>query len=335
MTYHQKPIYKKYKKIHKTQVLLFNILIIFVYNKTMELKNGNYVLQKAKQNKYAVGAFNFSNLEQLKAILESANQMNCDVIVQTSSSAIKYMGLDVIVPMVTSLAKNLNIAVCLNLDHGKDFDTIKNCVDAGYTNVMIDASDLCFEDNVALTKKCVEYAHAHNVTVEAELGSLKGKEDEIESRESLYTNPQEAKKFVELTGVDSLAISIGTSHGAYKFEGKSHLDIERLKQIANAVNIPLVLHGASSVSEELKQAFKQSGGEIGNANGVSKENLIESIRYGICKVNVDTDLRIAFTTGVRDILKDATIFDPRKYLLAGMENIKSEVKKRIEILNSK
>lgn len=299
----------------------------------MELKNGSYVLNKAKQSGYAVGAFNFSNLEQLKAILSASNKKNSDVIVQVSSSAIKYMGLDVIVPMVTNLAKDLDIAVCLNLDHGKNFEIVKQCVDAGFTNVMIDASDLNFEDNVKLTKECVEYAHSHNVSVEAEIGSLKGVEDEVIAKESLFTKPEDAKKFVEMTGVDSLAISIGTSHGAYKFEGKSHLDIERLKEIEKAVKIPLVLHGASGVGEELKQKFIASGGKIGNANGVSDENLIEAIKYGICKVNVDTDLRIAFTTGIRNKLKDQSLFNPRDYLLEGMKQIEYEVEKRIDILN--
>ena len=300
----------------------------------MELKNGNYVLKKAKSEKYAVGAFNFSNLEQLKAILEAANNKGADVIVQTSPSAIRYMNIDVIVPMVKALAKDLNIAVCLNLDHGKDFETIKKCVDCGYTNVMIDASDLSFEENVELTKKCTEYAHKFNVTVEAELGSLKGVEDDIEANKNLFTNPIEAKKFVKLTNVDSLAVSIGTSHGAYKFEGKSFLDIERLKKISKNVDVPLVLHGASSVSEELKSKFLKSGGKIGNANGVDNQNLIDAIKNGICKVNVDTDLRIAFTTGIRNTLFENTIFNPRDYLTAGMEEMKFEIEKRIDILNS-
>ncbi len=300
----------------------------------MELKNGKYVLEKAKQGKYAVGAFNFSNLEQLKAILNAANKKNSDVIVQVSSSAIKYMGLDVIVPMVTALSKDLNIAVCLNLDHGKNFEIVKQCVDAGFTNVMIDASDLSFEENVKLTKQCTDYAHGRNVSVEAELGSLKGVEDEIESRESLYTKPEDAKKFVELTGIDSLAVSIGTSHGAYKFAGESNLDIERLKEISRLVNIPLVLHGASGVSKELKQKFAESGGKIGNANGVSSQNLVEAVQNGICKVNVDTDLRIAFTTGIRNSLKNPELFNPRDYLLEGMKEIEFEVEKRIDILNS-
>ena len=300
----------------------------------MELKNGKYILEKAKQGKYAVGAFNFSNLEQLKAILNAANSKKSDVIVQVSSSAIKYMGLNVIVPMVTALAKDLDIAVCLNLDHGKSFEIVKECVDAGFTNVMIDASDLPFEQNVELTKKCVDYAHGKNVSVEAELGSLRGVEDEIESKESLFTKPEDAKKFVELTGVDSLAISIGTSHGAYKFAGESHLDIERLKQISSLTNIPLVLHGASGVSGELKQKFIQSGGQIGNANGVSSQNLIDAVQNGICKVNVDTDLRIAFTTGIRNSLKSPELFNPRTYLSEGMKEIEEEVNKRIDILNA-
>ena len=300
----------------------------------MELKNGKYVLEKAKKGGYAVGAFNFSNLEQLKAILDAANRKKSDVIVQVSSSAIKYMGLDVIVPMVTALSKNLDIAVCLNLDHGKNFEIVKQCVDAGFTNVMIDASDLSFDENVKLTKQCVEYAHSKNVSVEAELGSLKGVEDEISSRESLFTKPEDAKRFVELTGIDSLAISIGTSHGAYKFSGESYLDIERLKQITKLTDIPLVLHGASAVSKELKDRFIASGGIIGNANGVSAQNLIEAVKNGICKVNVDTDLRIAFTTGIRASLKSSELFNPRTYLQKGMDEIEVEVEKRIDILNT-
>jgi fructose-bisphosphate aldolase class II len=298
----------------------------------MALVNGNVILKKAQQKKYAVGAYNFSNLEQLQAILMASNEKKCDVIVQTSKSAIEYMGLNVIVPMVKALCQNLSIDVCLNLDHGKDFEIAKACIDAGYTNVMIDASDMSFDDNVNITKKVVEYAHKNGVSVEAELGSLKGVEDEVVAKESLYTVPKDAKKFVELTGVDSLAVSIGTSHGAYKFAGESHLDIERLKEITKLVSVPLVLHGASSVDAELKQNFVHSGGKIGNANGVSKQNLIDSVANGICKVNVDTDLRIAFTTGVKNSLADPTIFDPRKYLKEGQKEMKKQVEKRIDIL---
>ena len=298
----------------------------------MALVNGNVILKKAQQKKYAVGAYNFYNLETLKAILTASENKKCDVIVQTSSSAIKYMGLDVIVPMVKALCKNMTVEVCLNLDHGKDFDIVKSCIDAGFTNVMIDASDKSFEENVEITKKCVEYAHKFGATVEAELGSLKGVEDEVSAEKSLFTKPQEALEFVKQTGIDSLAISIGTSHGAYKFAGESHLDIERLKEITKLVDIPLVLHGASGVSDELKQNFVLSGGKIGNANGVSNDNLIEAIKYGICKVNTDTDLRIAFTTGVRNSLKNQENFNPRDYLGNGMKEIQDQVEKRIDIL---
>lgn len=297
----------------------------------MALVNSNTILKKAQKNGYAIGAFNFSNLEQLKAILQAAQTKNADVIVQTSKSAIDYMGLDVIVSSVKAMCKNLSIDVCLNLDHGKSFEIAKQCVDAGYTNVMIDASGLPFEQNVELTKQVVDYAHTKNVTVEAELGSLKGTEDDHTSATALFTNPQEAKMFVEQTGVDSLAISIGTSHGAYKFKGDSFLDIQRLQQITDVVKIPLVLHGASSVDSNLKNAFIASGGQIGNANGVSKQNLLLAIKNGICKINVDTDLRIAFTTGVRQILADNTIFDPRKYLANGLKVMQQQVEQKIEI----
>lgn len=300
----------------------------------MSLVNSEQILQRAQKYGYAIGAFNFSNMEQLKAILNAAQRKNCDVIVQTSKSAIDYMGLNIIVDMVKNMCKELTIDVCLNLDHGKDFEFIKKCIDAGYTNVMIDASHLNFEQNVELTKKVVDYAHTKNVTVEAELGSLQGCEDEVVSQESLFTNPEQAKVFVEQTNVDSLAISIGTSHGAYKFKGESKLDIERLKQIKKLIDIPLVLHGASSVSANLKADFIKSGGQIGNANGVSTINLTQSIKYGICKVNVDTDLRIAFTTGVKEALKDPALFDTRKYLLAGQQKMQEQVEEKIDILTS-
>ncbi|MBQ0017424.1 MAG: class II fructose-bisphosphate aldolase [Clostridiales bacterium] len=301
----------------------------------MALVNGKYILEKAKKEKRAVGAFNFTNLEQLKCIISTANELNYPVIVQASESAIKYMGLKNIVSLVKNETENVNIDVCLNLDHGKNFEICKSCVDYGFTNVMIDASSLSFEENVKLTKKVVEYAHKFNVSVEAELGALKGVEDEVNSISSHFTNPNEAKLFVDQTNVDSLAISIGTSHGAYKFDGESFLDIERLKQISSLTNIPLVLHGASMVDKDLLNNFKLSGGEIGSAKGVSQENLVSAIQNGICKVNMDTDFRISFTTGVRNALKDKSMFNLRDYLSCGMETMKKEVIKRLNILNLK
>ena len=217
----------------------------------MKLVNAKKLLLDAQKNKEAIGAFNFTNLEQIDAILLAAQEKNCGVILQASKSAIKYMGLETCVALEKTKAKNLTIPVCLNVDHGSDFEMCKKAIDAGFTNVMIDGSHLPFEENIALTQKVVKYAHKKGVTVEAELGALKGKEDLLESKTQTYTNPQEALEFVTKTKVDSLAISIGTSHGAYKFTGASKLDIKRLGEIYNLTNIPLVLHGASSVPTNL------------------------------------------------------------------------------------
>ena len=301
----------------------------------MALVNGKTLLNKARQNKIAIGAFNFTTLEQLKVILKCAESLKQDVIVQVSESAIKFMGLKNIVDLVKNESKSLNANVCLNLDHGKSFEICKMCIDAGFTNVMIDASDKSFEENIDLTKKVCEYAHKFNVSVEAELGSLKGVEDEVNNITSHYTNPEEAQYFVTQTKVDSLAVSIGTSHGAYKFEGESMLEIELLKQIAVKTKLPLVLHGASMVDEDLIKNFIASGGNIKNAKGVSKQNLTDAIQNGICKVNMDTDFRISFTTGVRNALKDSSMFNLRDYLNNGMKQMEYEVIKRIKILSNK
>lgn len=300
----------------------------------MALVNGKKILNKAKLNKIAVGAFNFTTLEQLKVILTCAENLKQDVIVQVSESAIKFMGLKNIVSLVKNEVENLTIDVCLNLDHGKNFEICKKCIDAGFTNVMIDASDKSFEENITLTKQVCEYAHSFDVSVEAELGSLKGIEDEVSSEYSHYTNPLQAKQFVLQTDVDSLAVSIGTSHGAYKFSGESFLEIELLKQIQTETKIPLVLHGASMVDEALLTNFVTSGGTIKNAKGVSKQNLVDAIKNGVCKVNMDTDFRISFTTGVRNALKDTTMFNLRDYLNSGMKQMKQEVEKRIKILSN-
>lgn len=295
----------------------------------MSLVNGKKILKHAQMNKYALGAFNFTNLEQLQAILSASNSLNMPVIVQASSSAIKYIGLKTLCAMVKAESEKVNVDVCLNLDHGANFEICKQAIDAGFTNVMIDCSSLPFEENIQNTKEVVEYAHKFKVTVEAELGCLKGKEDEVSNKTSFFTVPNDALKFVKATKVDSLAISIGTSHGAYKFPGESELDIQRLKEIKKLIKIPLVLHGASGISKALKDNFIQSGGEIGNANGVSEKNLVEAIDNGICKVNMDTDLRIAFTTGVRNCLKKATVFNLRDYLTEGKKEVEKIVKEKI------
>lgn len=301
----------------------------------MALVNNIEMLKNAQKSKKAVGGFNFTTLEQLKTILKVANEQNYPVIIQASESAINFIGIETLVAMVKAEAKNVDIDVCLNLDHGKNFEICKKAIDAGFTNVMIDCSSKPMDENIEITKKVVEYAHPRNVSVEAELGALKGVEDEVCSRSSVFTKPEEALLFVNQTNVDSLAVSIGTSHGAYKFTGESFLDIDRLKQIKMAVNVPLVLHGASMVDENLLCDFEKSGGNIGNAKGVSKVNLQNAIDNGICKVNMDTDFRLAFTTGVRNSLKDPKIFNLRDYLKCGQTEMEKRVLERILILSRK
>lgn len=295
----------------------------------MAVVNSKEMLEKARANRYAVCAFNFSNLEQLKAIIEVAEKLDAPVIVQASPSAVEYMGLNVVVAMVKAECENKKTDVCLNLDHGLNADFCKRAIDAGFTNIMIDLSSKTIDENIEGTAKIVRYAHERNVTVEAELGSLKGKEDNVENRESLFTNPDEAKIFVLKTKADSLAVSIGTSHGAYKFSGESSLDIPRLKEINKAINLPIVLHGASGIDPMMIDEFLTAGGAIRGAKGVSDNDILDAIENGVCKINIDTDLRISFTTGVRKALKDATVFNPRTYLSAGMEEMKKTVTKKI------
>ena len=301
----------------------------------MPLINTKTMLLDASNHKYGVGAFNFSNLESLQAILEVVKEKNYPVILAVSTSAIRYMGLETLVAMVKASVENSLFPVALHLDHGKTFEDCKRTIDAGFTSVMIDASDLSFEENVALTKKVVDYAHTKNVTVEAELGQLKGVEDEINVSTSYYTNPEQAKQFVELTGVDSLAVSVGTSHGAYKFSGEPKLQIDILKKIkALLPNTPLVLHGASSIPNKLLKAFNVSGGELSGAKGVNDSLIVKAIENGIAKINVDSDLRIAFTLGIRESLKDKKEFNPRTYLLNGKNKIKELLSERIDLFKS-
>lgn len=298
--------------------------------------NSIQILRNAKKNNYAIGAFNFTTLEQLKAIIKASEETNMPVILATSESAIKFMGLENIVDLVTNEVYDSDIPYVLHLDHGKNFEICKVCIDAGFSSVMIDASALPFEENIALTKKVVDYAHVFNVSVEGELGKLQGVEDEVRSKDSVYTNADDAVEFIKQTNVDSLAISIGTSHGAYKFKGESKLNIELLKIIDEKTNhFPLVLHGASSLSDNLLQKFKNSGGEIKNAKGVSSSNLTDAIQNGICKINVDTDLRLAFTTGVRNSLNNTSVFNLREYLENGMKETILEVKEHINLFLNK
>lgn len=301
----------------------------------MSLVSSKELLEIAKKEKRAVGAFNFTNLEQLKAIVQACILTNTGCILATSETAIDYMGIENIVSVVKNEVKNLDIKFALHLDHGKSLDICKKCINNGYTSVMIDASNLPFEENVRITKEVVKYAKKKRVSVEAELGKLKGIEDIVDEKESVFTSPQEAKKFIEQTGVDSLAISIGTSHGAYKFKGESRLQISLLKEIDEITNhFPLVLHGASSVSSELKKEFTRVGGNIEKAKGVDDKSIKDAISGGICKINVDTDLRIAFTTGVRRSLLNENNFNLRDYLIMGKNEMTKEVVNRINLFNN-
>ena len=295
--------------------------------------------QDAIQNGYALGAFNFCNLESLKGILNGATNLNSPVIVSVSSSAMNHMGKEYLKAMIVATKKTYNIPFFFHLDHGKDFDICKTAIDIGFDSVMIDGSGLPFEENVKLTKKVADYAHKYNIQVEGELGRLLGVEDEHVSNESIFTSPVEAKLFVEKTGVDSLAIAIGTSHGINKFEGEPKLAFDILQKIQNNLpNFPLVLHGASSVDDKTIDKINVLGGEIKKAKGVPGEMLKKACsNYNVCKINVDTDIRMATTLALREYFqnhKDSV--DTKKYFAFAQEKITELVEYKIEkVFNSK
>lgn len=289
---------------------------------------------KAIGDSYAVGAFNVNNMEIIQGIVDAAQEENAPLILQVSAGARKYARSIYLTKLVEAAMIDTGLDICLHLDHGEDFEICKKCVDDGFTSVMIDGSKHPFEDNIALTKQVVDYAHDHGVVVEAELGKLAGVEDNIkvDARSASFTDPQEAKEFVERTGVDSLAIAIGTSHGAYKFKGEPYLDFERLKEIHALIpDTPLVLHGASTVLPEFVDLCNKYGGEIPGARGVPEEMIREAAKYGICKVNIDTDLRLAMTAEIRKYFHDhPQDFDPRKYLGPARNAIKGMVAHKLK-----
>lgn len=303
----------------------------------MNLQNSKKLYEHAIKNNYAIGAFNFVNLETLQAIIDAAKLENSPIIVQCSQSAIKYAGIKNIVALVK---QNACVPIILNLDHGKTFEDCKNAIDNGFTNVMIDASSLPFEQNVKLTKKVVDYAHKHNVTVEAELGILSGIEDHIncDDDDAKFTNPKQAKAFVEQTGVDSLAIAIGTSHGTHKFDGAPNLRFDILNKIEQELpNFPLVLHGASSIPKNMLDLATKYGAKLSGANGIPDTMLNKaSTQHNIVKVNVDSDLRIAFTAGIRQSLfENPENVDIRKYLTTAKQNVTEVVRYKLKnVFNS-
>lgn len=299
-----------------------------VHYKDLGLVNTREMFAKAVRGGYAVPAYNFNNMEQLQAIVTACVETNSPVIMQVSNGARKYANstmLRYLAQGAVAMARELgsNIPICLHLDHGDSFELCKDCIDNGFSSVMIDGSHLSYDDNVALTRKVVEYAHQFDVTVEGELGVLAGIEDDVVAEESTYTQPEEVEDFVAKTGVDSLAISIGTSHGAYKFklaEGEEvpPLRFDILEEVEKRIpGFPIVLHGASSVVQKYVQLINQYGGRIDGAVGVPESQLRLAAKSSVCKINIDSDGRLAMTARVRESLaNDPSEFDPRKYLSA-------------------
>ena len=305
----------------------------------MPLVTTKDMFEKSMKGHFAIGAFNINNMEFIQAILDAAQEENSPVILQTSSSAIKYARLNYLIKMIEAAQSEVNIPFALHLDHGADFEICKKCIDAGYTSVMIDGSKYDFEENIAITKKVVEYAHEHGVVVEAELGKLAGVEDEVNvaAEDAIYTDPDQAKEFVERTNCDSLAIAIGTSHGAYKFKGEAKLRYDILEKIKEKLpNTPIVLHGASTVIPELVETCNSFGGNIPGAKGVPDEMLYKAGMLGVSKINVDTDLRLAMTAALRKFLSENPgEFDPRKYLGTARDSVKEVVQHKIKnVFNS-
>ena len=293
------------------------------------------MFEKSMKEGFAIGAFNVNNMEIIQGIVDAAAENNSPVILQASSSAIKYARINYLMKMIeAAVEEHPNVPIAIHLDHGPDFETCKKCVDAGFTSVMFDGSKYDFEENIRLTKEVVDYAHAHGVVVEAELGKLAGIEDDVNvaADEAKYTDPAQAEEFVRRTGVDSLAIAIGTSHGAYKFKGEAKLRFDILKEIkARIPNTPIVLHGASTVIPELVETCNQYGGNIPGAKGVPDEILHEASVSGVSKINVDTDLRLAMTAGIRKVFaEDPSAFDPRKYLTPARDLVKETVSHKIK-----
>jgi fructose-bisphosphate aldolase, class II len=289
---------------------------------------------KALKSDYAVGAFNVNNMEIIQGIVEAAKIEQSPFILQVSAGARKYAKPIYLVKLVEAAMADTGLDIVLHLDHGDDFEICKKCVDDGFTSVMIDGSKHSFEENIALTKQVVEYAHAKGVVVEAELGKLAGIEDavNVDARDATFTHPDEAAEFVHKTGVDSLAISIGTSHGAYKFKGEPWLDFDRLKEIAFLIpNTPLVLHGASTVLPEFVERCNKYGGDIPGSRGVPEDMIRTAAKFGVCKVNIDTDLRLAMTAEIRRIfMENPSEFDPRKYLGPARDEIQKMVQHKIK-----
>ena len=305
----------------------------------MALVTTKKMFEKAFEGGYAIGAFNINNMEIIQGVVAAAKAQNSAVILQVSKSALKYAHPKYLKAMVDAAIEETDLDIALHLDHGSDFEVCKDCIEYGFTSVMFDGSHLEYEENVAQTKKIVEYAHERGIVVEAELGKVAGVEDEVnvDAAHATYTDPDQAVDFVKRTGVDSLAIAIGTSHGAYKFKGEAKLDFDRLATITEKLeaagfhNYPIVLHGASSVDQRCVAMCNEYGGNIAGAKGIPAEMLRKASSMAVCKINMDTDLRLAMTAAVRKSFGDEpAAFDPRGYLGAGRALIQELVEDKIK-----
>lgn len=301
----------------------------------MPLVTSKEMFKKAYAGHYAIGAFNVNNMEIIQGIVEAATEENAPLILQVSSGARKYANPTYLRKMVEAAEEVSHLPICLHLDHGDTFELCKSCIDGGFNSVMIDGSHHSFEDNIELTKKVVEYAHDHGVTVEGELGRLAGVEDDVKvsAEDSSYTRPEEVEEFVTKTGVDSLAIAIGTSHGAFKFKPgtKPQLRFDILEEVSRRLpEFPIVLHGASSVPQEFVKIVNENGGKLNDAIGVPEEMLRQAASMAVCKINIDSDLRMACTAGIRKHFNEhPDHFDPRQYLGDARANIKYIVKHKL------
>jgi fructose-bisphosphate aldolase class II len=318
---------------------------------TMALVTTTEMFRKAYEGKYAIGAFNINNMEIIQAITEAAGELRSPVILQVSAGARKYAKQEYLMALAHAAIKDSGIDLALHLDHGADFEICKACIDGGFTSVMIDGSHHSFDDNVAVTRKVVEYAHERGVVVEGELGRLAGVEDDVKvsAEDSSYTRPEEVEEFLYRTGVDSLAIAIGTSHGAYKFRPEQctrnedgvlvppPLRFDILEEIMEKIpGFPIVLHGASSVSQAHVKEINALGGKLPDAVGIPEEQLRKAATLAVCKINIDSDIRLAMTAGIRRVLAaQPEVFDPRAYLSVAREEVKKMVAHKIrDVLGS-
>lgn len=311
----------------------------------MPLVTSTEMFKKAYDGGYAIGAFNVNNMEIIQGITEAAKECNAPVILQVSKGARAYANRTYLVKLVEAAVIETGLPICLHLDHGDSFETCKECVDDGFTSVMIDCSSKPLEENIRITKQVVEYAHAHGVVVEAELGTLAGVEDEVKvsAEDSSYTKPEDVERFVKETGCDSLAIAIGTSHGAYKFTPEQctrneegilvppPLRFDILEEVSKRLpGFPIVLHGSSSVPQEYVKMINENGGKMPDAVGIPEEQLRQAARMAVCKINIDSDLRLAMTGTIRKFFNEhPEKFDPREYLKPARANIKELVKHKI------